>query len=194
QADVDAGQVVNTATVTGNPPIGSPVTAGPSTVTTTITSALALTVVKTVSGTAPTTVGATITYAIAVKNTGNVTLSAVTVSDANATIASGNPISSIAPNNTVTLTATHTITQADVDAGQVVNTATVTGNPPIGSPVTAGPSTVTTTITSAPALTIVKTVSGTAPTTVGATITYAIAVKNTGNVTLSAVTVSDANA
>ena len=61
-------------------------------------------------------------------NDGNTTLAAVTVTDANATglvtctPANGSPL---APGATMTCTATHTVTQADIDAGHYLNTACV---------------------------------------------------------------------
>ena len=66
-------------------------------------------------------------------NTGNVTLTGVTISDPTATV-DGDPIS-LAPGavDSTTFTATSTVTAADVSAGQTINTATVTGTPPSGS-------------------------------------------------------------
>src|SRR5690606_18980601 len=70
-----------------------------------------------------------ITYGFTVQNTGDVTLTGITLTDALATVAGG-PIASLAPNGTdnTTFTATYMVTQADVDAGKFSNTATVTGN------------------------------------------------------------------
>ena len=42
----------------------------------------------------------------------------------------------LAPGESVTATATYELTQDDVDAGEVENTASVTGTPPTGEPVT----------------------------------------------------------
>ena len=76
------------------------------------------------------TVGSTISYSLVVTNTGGKTLTNVTVTDANATLSGTNPIASLAPGGTANLTAVHTLTQADLDAGNVTNTANVTGTTP----------------------------------------------------------------
>ncbi len=67
-------------------------------------------------------VGDIITYTITVTNTGNVTLNDIVIEDNNATLIN-NTITTIAPGQSATITATHTITQADLDAGQYENQA-----------------------------------------------------------------------
>ncbi|MBU1048741.1 DUF11 domain-containing protein, partial [Candidatus Bipolaricaulota bacterium] len=133
-------------------------------------------------------VGNTITYTYNVTNTGNVTLSNITLSDDIL-----GPISlaatTLAPGISTTGSATHVVNQADVDAGSIVNVATATGTPPSGPNVTET-DTETVTFAQAPALTISK--SGDAgPVRVGETINYQITVTNAGNITLHNVTVSD---
>ncbi len=73
--------------------------------------------------------GDIIRYAFAVTNTGNTTLTDITISDVNATL-SGGPIS-LAPGqtNTRAFTGTHLIIAAEFDAGFVENTATATSTP-----------------------------------------------------------------
>jgi uncharacterized repeat protein (TIGR01451 family) len=198
QANINAGTYNNTATVTGTPPSGPNVT-GQDTENTPLAGAPALTLVKT--GTVNTgpdgvaNVGDTITYAFTVTNTGNVTLTNVTITDAGVTM-SGGPIASLAPgaSNSTTFTATRTLTQANINAGTYNNTATVTGTPPSGPNVT-GQDTENTPLAGAPALTLVKTGTlNTGPDGVanpGDTITYAFTVTNTGNVTLTNVTITD---
>ncbi len=129
------------------------------------------------------TAGSTIAYSFLVTNTGNVTLHAVAVSDATVGTVTC-PVTTLAPGATTTCTATYTLTQADVDAGTVVNTATASGTPPTGAPVTATDS-VTTPVPAAPAITLDKQAGTPSGSSAGSTIAYTFVVTNTGNVTLT---------
>jgi len=153
-------------------------------------------------------VGDVITYQIIVNNTGTVPLDNITVTDANANIISGNPIATIAPYDSVTLLATYTVTQADIDAGKVLNSATATttydgntvsdisdDNDP-ASPGNDDDPTITF-IAQQPEISITK--DDQMPYTpqnlsLGQSITYQIIVQNTGNVTVHNIVVTDANA
>ncbi|MFO1033609.1 MAG: hypothetical protein U1E15_05865 [Hyphomicrobiales bacterium] len=153
-------------------------------------------------------VGDIIHYAFTVTNTGNTPLTAISVTDPNATV-SGTWSGSLNPSaaNSTTFTATHVITQAELDAGQVVNQATVTGTSPTGtvtdlsdeSSVTGNDKTITF-LNQVPGLAILKTVSsitdvnGNGLVDAGDKVNYAFAIYNTGNVTLTNVMVTDANA
>ena len=130
----------------------------------------------------PPVAGEIITYSFAVTNTGNVTLTNVTLTDPLPGInVTGGPIPSLSPgaSDATTFTATYAITQADIDVGQVVNQATTTGTPPAGPDVgddsgtTTGDDVPTTTpLTSGPGITLVKTADTSAlqsPATSGAT-------------------------
>lgn len=142
-------------------------------------------------------VGDTLTYAYTITNSGNVTLSGVTVSDPDVSLA-GTAIASLAPGaqDTATFTATYPLTQADLDAGQVSNTATVTGQDPSNTDVTDQSGTAvdndTATVTILPEqpvlvpnLTIAETMAHTdsdnsGDVTVGDTLVYTITVINSG--------------
>ena len=101
------------------------------------------------------------------------------------------PVTTLAPGESTTCTATYTLTQADVDAGHVANTATVdrhaTRN---GTDVTATDST-DTPIAAGPAITLDKQAGVPSGDAAGDTIAYTFLVTNTGNVTLTGVTVDD---
>ncbi|MFS1302356.1 beta strand repeat-containing protein [Streptosporangium longisporum] len=195
QADIDAGGVTDTATATGTPPTGPAVTSDPSTVTITATPAPSLSLLKTASPTTVTAAGRTVTYSYLIVNTGNTTLTGVRV---NSTGFSGTgtppvatcPATTLAPQATTTCTSTYVITQADIDSGSIVNTATATGTPPTGPAVTSAPSSATVGITSAPALAMLKTASPITVTAAGRTVTYSYAIVNTGNTTLTGVRVN----
>src|SRR5690606_6940968 len=93
-----------------------------------------LSLTKRATGEGPYAVNDYINYEIVVRNKGNVTLTDVVVTDDNAEIVSGSQIASLAPNATATVIARHQITQADIDAGIVMNQAKVTGDDPEGKP------------------------------------------------------------
>jgi hypothetical protein len=69
-----------------------------------------------------------ITYTFAVTNTGNTTLTNVVVTDPMIGLTiTGNPIATLAVGaSSSVIKGTYTITQADIDAGKVVNTALAT--------------------------------------------------------------------
>ena len=161
--------------------------------------------------------GDTIVYTITVENTGNVTVTNITLTDKltdglgnQLNFTSGGPTVwesfDLDPNNSTTLTASYSITQSVSDSGKVSNTATATGTTPTGGTVedvsddgdtSSGDTESDPTIVDidlSPEISIEKTSSdepsdGTWD--LGDTITYTIAVENTGNVTLSDVTVTD---
>ncbi|MDR6613720.1 hypothetical protein [Leifsonia sp. 1010] len=210
QADVDNGSVSDTATASGTPPAtpADPnpptVTSPDSTVTITVDQTPGLSVQKSTTATAVTRAGQQVAYTFLVTNTGNVALTAVTVADQVAApsdpanlSAVDCPQSTLAPAQTMTCSATYTVTQADVDNGSVTDTATATGTPPATptdpnpSPIASPPSTVTLAATPAPGLTVDKTTETGVVTMAGQQVVFQFAVRNTGNVTLDGIVVTD---
>ena len=140
--------------------------------------------------------GDQINYTFTVTNTGNVTLTDVTISDPMVTV-TGGPIT-LAPgaDDSSTFTGTYDITQSDIDAGVKDNTATATGSSPGNSNDVADTGSHTEPLSPSPSINILKTgtfndESKDGSAQVGETIGYTFTVTNTGNVTLSNVTVSD---
>ncbi|MDX9916523.1 MAG: Cna B-type domain-containing protein, partial [Gudongella sp.] len=137
QTDMDAGEVKNTATVTGKDPDGEDVTATDN-ATVTGERQPAISLVKSADPQTFTKAGDEIAYTFLVKNEGNVTLTNVVLADPLPGLSlSGENIGTLEPGETATVTGTYTITQTDMDAGEVKNTATVTGKDPDGEDVTA---------------------------------------------------------
>lgn len=200
QADVDSGELSNTATATGTPPGDTPPpTSDPSTVEIPNVPAPGIEVVKTSDTEELSEVGQEITYSFAVTNTGNVTLTDVEVDDTDfsgtgelSAIACPEEAASLAPGQSVTCTATYVVTQADLDSGELTNTATATGTPPGDTPPpTSPPSEVTVPIDPKPGIDVVKTSDTQEITRAGQQVTYRFEVTNTGNVPLSDVTVDE---
>ena len=196
QADVDTGQIDNIGVVTGTPPNGPNVTDNDP-----LSEPLAqnpgIAIIKSSNATGTNVMGDTITYTYSVENIGNVILANVTVTDNHAGLSaiSCTPAqgSTLAPGATMTCTATYTITQADVDAGQIDNIGVVTGTPPNGTDVTDNDP-LSEPLAQSPQLGIVKSEVSSGPYLVGDTINYSIIVTNTGNITLTNVTVNDNSA
>lgn len=154
----------------------------------------ALTLTKTASPTSVGKAGDQITYSFAVANSGNVTLTNVVVTETKFSgtggLAAVNcPTTTLPPHLSMTCTATYTVTQADIDAGTITNTAFAGATDPAGAAVTSAASTAVVSVASAPALTLTKTASPTTVTAAGQKVTYRFLVTNTGNVTISNITV-----
>ncbi|MCW2791417.1 MAG: hypothetical protein JWO76_515, partial [Nocardioides sp.] len=217
-AEVTSGKVTNTATGTGTPPTGSNVTAqGSATINTYAppvgpAPAPSLSLTKSVTDSpdadALASQGETLTYAFTVTNTGNVTLTDVTVTDPMIpALASGAVcVASLPAGATTTCpslpAATHVVTAAEVTHGSVDNTATASGKPASGSPVTGqGSATIATYAppappAPAPSVSLTKVVADSDDAdelgAEGETLTYSFTVTNTGNVALSNVRLTDA--
>ncbi|MFF4094745.1 DUF6923 family protein [Streptomyces sp. NPDC001834] len=204
QADVDAGSIKNSATATGTPPGGTePPVSPPSKVEVPAPSKPDLKVVKTATTEKPgeLVVGEKVRYEFAVTNTGNVTLKDVKVNEGEFTgsgklsdVVCPAEAGSLAPGASVTCTASYEVTQADVDAGSIKNSATATGTPPGGTePPVSPPSKVEVPAPSKPDLKVVKTATTEKPgeLVVGEKVRYEFAVTNTGNVTLKDVKVNE---
>uniref|UniRef100_UPI0023B34639 DUF7507 domain-containing protein n=1 Tax=Planotetraspora silvatica TaxID=234614 RepID=UPI0023B34639 len=140
--------------------------------------------------------GQTVTYFYVVTNTGNVTLDNVSAADLSFSGSGTPPVitcpaTSLAPQASTTCTGDYTVTQADIDAGSIVNTATASGTQPSGAVTESNASTATVTATADSALTLAKTAAPDTVTSAGQTVTYSHAVTNTGNVTLTSVHVTE---
>ena len=133
QADLNAGSVTNVASATN----GTVTSADNETVI--AVQGPALTLSKTARPTTYGSVGTVITYTLVATNSGNVTLSDVYITDPllwTLTCTPPQPVT-LAPGATLTCTGSHTVTQADLTAGSVPNTATVTGAGPQSQAVSA---------------------------------------------------------
>ncbi|MFD2966722.1 DUF7507 domain-containing protein [Sphingobacterium bambusae] len=160
--------------------------------------------------------GDVIRYTLTVTNSGNTTLKNIRISDALADVPEVGLIAQLEVGQSQSFTATHTVTQADVDQGAVYNIAYAKGEDPAGRPVEAHstdsnpldpndpetpepqpgcPDCTVTPIDQREGLRIIKTVDLSQPFRyAGERLAYRIAVSNVGNVTLRNIVVSDANA
>ncbi|WP_417260585.1 hypothetical protein [Celeribacter sp.] len=211
QADIDAGNdLTNTVSLTSDSPDGTTPTASDNEVVTVAPEMPEMEVIKQVKGTPDTTVNSTVIFEITVENTGNVTLSGVTLADtlrrqdATDIIPAPTPVlasgdgAELSPGEVWTYEVSHVLTQEDIDAGGLVNSATATGIAPDGDPVTdvsdSGTGTGSTptpfAIPEVPSVVTLKEVTIPAD-EVGEVVSFTITIENTGNVTLTNVTVTD---
>jgi uncharacterized repeat protein (TIGR01451 family) len=183
QDDLNAGSVTNKATGSNGT-----TTSNEATATVTATETGNLTLAKSASPTTYSAVGQVITYTYTITNGTNRTQAGpFSISDdKQGTIA---PCGSgpLAPGASTSCTATHAITQADLDNGSIVNTATATDGTRTSAPATA-----TVTAVQRRELTLTKSAAPTTYAAVGQVIAYSYLVTNSGNVTITGpFTVSD---
>jgi uncharacterized repeat protein (TIGR01451 family) len=135
QADIDAGGVANSATVTGTSPSGEPPVSPPAGVfVTTTQTTIGLSLSKIAEPNTVVEAGDTMMFTFVVTNIGTTTITNVTVVDPMAGLSAveGPHGISLAPGESATFTASYVVTEADVLAGVVVNSATASGTGPNG--------------------------------------------------------------
>lgn len=198
EADAIAGKIENTASAHGVPPTGVDQPADPTdTATVNVTHTQVITLSKTTpSPTLPATTkaGDRVTWNFEVENTGDVTLSNVSVTDpllAERNITVTLAKTTLAPGEKTTATVSMALTQADINAGRVTNTAKAKGTPSTSTtPVESPEDSATVEIQRGAALDIKK-VAKADEAHIGDTVEFDLTVTNTGNVSLSNVTITD---
>ncbi|MGR0160598.1 DUF7507 domain-containing protein [Paenarthrobacter nitroguajacolicus] len=150
QSDIVAGHVANSATTTGTPPAGPPLTPPPCQTDTVLNPGVGVQFSKTADASGvgdPVQAGDAIVYRFTLKNTGDVPLTGVGVNDQMPGLSSlvysgAGAAGTLLAGETMTASATYVITQADLTAGMIANTATVTATLPTGTAVTSPPANV----------------------------------------------------
>ncbi|MBS9775121.1 DUF11 domain-containing protein, partial [Candidatus Gracilibacteria bacterium] len=199
QKDVDADHVSNTAKASGVDPKDETVESNESTARLPAIQEPSLNLEKTVSSTGDAkniAVGDVLTYSFKVENTGNVTMKNITVTDPMEGLSEITPTSveKLLPGSETTFTATYTVTQKDVDADHVSNTAKASGVDPKDETIESNESTARLPAIQEPSLELEKTVATTGDAKnikVGDELTYSFKVENTGNVTMKNITIAD---
>ena len=210
QADIDNGKVVNTANADTDDPSDNQTPSKDDEVETEIETKDELVIEKTVDKEViegdEITPGTLLTYTFVVTNTGNRTISDVTIEDqlegidgpvidwstsTNETTGEG----VLLPGESVTATATYQLTQHDIDMAEVTNVAIAHGKNPDGEPVDSDPDDVQTVIDVHDELVLEKVVDKTELTDdemfVGQTLNYTFTLVNNGDRTVHDVEFED---
>jgi uncharacterized repeat protein (TIGR01451 family) len=200
QADKDAGADITDTAVARGTATGAgftgPVTSNFADAIVTIDTAATLDLAKSVTPSTVTAPGQTVTYSFLATNTGSQALHGVSITDASFS-GTGTlspivcPITTLAPGESTTCTATYTVTQADADAGAVDNTATANGLNPAGDSVASPPSSAVLSVAASGALTLTKTVDPTVVSAAGQVVSYRLVVTNNGGFTITGVAAKD---
>ncbi|HAV78859.1 MAG TPA: hypothetical protein DCX53_16025, partial [Anaerolineae bacterium] len=196
-AEANAGQVVNTASASGD--YGAVRYSDADTLTTAVTQNPSFQIIKSVSLTDDNDSSGTLTqgdglwYQFDVTNTGNVTLINLDVNDDTYSLPVTCPVTALAPGGSTVCntTAAHIITAAEIAAGEIVNTATVSGN--VGSTIVTASDTLTTPLS----IQIIKRLASYDDNDLSGSITfgdglwYAFDITNLGSVSISSISVTD---
>jgi uncharacterized repeat protein (TIGR01451 family) len=197
QADIDLGLINNTASATGTTLLGNSVSGLgslaspiPQTKTMTVAKAQSSNADEDASGTI--TLNDTLTYTVTGTNTGNVTQTNVVVGDTKIT-PNSKTCATVAPGASCILTGAYVVTQANVDAGTIGNTGSVSSDiftTPltvlISTPV---PQTSTVSVDKSMFSNLDQDISSSV--TLGDTLTFKVTATNTGTVTQDNVVVTD---
>ncbi len=151
------------------------------------------------------TLGEDIVYEIRITNGTETAINALTITDDNADFISMSTLPVLGSNSSVVITATHAITQEDLDLGSITNQARVSGVDFCTNIITIDSDDPTTlalddatvvNLDQKPSVSLLKTAAAVDDgllDDVGEVIIYSLEVQNAGNVTVSNITISDAN-
>ncbi|MCR9084991.1 MAG: DUF11 domain-containing protein, partial [Cyclobacteriaceae bacterium] len=181
QADIDAGKVINTATVSGTDPNSFILTSSAVSLASAIQSS-SISIVKTADKNDFNQLGEIITYSFDLTNTGNTTLSNIVLSDPLINLTES--VQPLSPGASYTTSGTYTVKQSDLDQGFIRNVASLSAEDPNNS-ILRDADTLLINAVQNPALTLTKTASAQSYSSVGEDITYDLTVTNSGNVTLT---------
>ena len=189
-ADVAAASMTNTVTVNANISTDHFPDMATATSTVTFTPLPSWSLSKTPNPATYTGAGETINYGYTLTNTGNVAINSITVTDDKvATVTC--PATTLAVGANMTCAGSYVITAADVSAGSVTNTATAHGTPATGGFNFDPTATATVNWSAVPSWTLSKTASPVTYTGAGENISYTYTLTNTGNESISGITVAD---
>jgi hypothetical protein len=194
QADIKAGSITNIAVASSLTPSSGAVSSPSDSATVTAVPSPSLTLVKSASAPSYSFAGEVVGYSYLVTNTGNLTLSNLTVADDNDDAPGVTcPVTLLSPGASTTCTSQRTVAQGDLDAGSITNTAIASSTPSSGGPIMSPPDSVTVTAIANPSMSLAKSAAPTTYAAPGDVIGYSYLVTNTGNLTLSNLSVADDN-
>src|SRR6266508_1869450 len=156
-----------------------------------IAQSASLSIDKSSTTTSITAAGQVVPYSYLVTNTGNVSLTGVTVTDSKADAPGVScPQTTLAVGANMTCTASHTVTQAEIDAGGNLSNTGIADSDQTGP----AQDSLDIPIAQSASLSIDKSSTTTSITAAGQVLPYSYLVTNTGNVSLTGVTVTDSKA
>ena len=193
QQDIDRGYIENTTSIFANDPATNKRVDGNKNVVRTKLVRHSGVSVRKEADMQTALIGETITYTITVANTGNTTLRDIAVTDERLNIKDKIIASVLAPQEHVTVTAPYLVTEADAQAGKVVNVASASATPPAGMEKTSNTTQVETGIEAQPALELMKTATpdNMEKAAAGEILHWHFDITNTGDITIRDISVED---
>ena len=184
EADVKAGKVERTARAEGKDPSGQAVSGSASAAVTAEVPEAALLVVKTAEPQENAAAGDEIAYKVLVKNSGSAVVKNIVLADAQLPEEMVEQAFDLEAGAEKEFSFTYTATQADMDAGTVVGTATVSGEGSDGSRISKSGSAVVKMAPASAGLTAVMKIDPRKDVELGGEVSFTVIVANIGNVTL----------